>query len=727
MDKLKLEVLFQAIERVTGPLKFMRTESKNTSAEIKQLQNTLRNLEATQKKIAGSSVNGSQAMASYQQHLTESVNETNLSLHKQYQVLTRINEKMRQLNAARADYDKTMALRDKALNAGASLTVAGGVIGAPIIASIKQYASFEDAMLGVAKQVDGARDKNGKLTKVYYEMADAIQEMSERLPMAANDIAAIVEAGARMGIQGKKDLLTYAETTAKMADAMQMSVEVAGDQIAKTAQLYKIPIQSIKTLGDTINFLDDNALSKGADIVDVLNRIAGTTATVNMNYKEAAALGSTFLSSGSTREIAATATNAVIRELGIANMQTKKFNEGLAMIKMNGAEIQKSMSGNATGTILKVLDALNKLPKDQQLEATTRLFGKEYGDDVAKLANNIQEYRRQLELVQNVQAKDSMERESAARLQNLTAQFQLMRNELQNTATDLGSIFKPALVDVFGSIKNILGAVRDWMKEHPKLTAFIVKSAAWIAIITTALGSLLLAIAAVLGPLAVLRYGMALLSILFPALLPGIAAASLALGPFVVAGMAVGAAAAYIYKNWDKIVNFFKTTNWSSLGMDILHGIEIGLDAVTGGLYSKLKKIAEGISSTVRNALGIKSPSRVFAEIGKFTLMGMAGGLDTNQGSVYSKVSQIAKRVTALAGGMAIAMPALAGNVQFDTRTPLARSAPATAAQLGPIQIIINQAPGQSPQDIAAEVERVIERMRRNEAATARSSMRDRE
>ncbi|MFQ6333205.1 phage tail tape measure protein [Methylophilus sp. 3sh_L] len=727
MDKLKLEVLFQAIERVTGPLKFMRTESKNTSAEIKQLQSTLKNLEATQKKIAGSSVNGSQAMASYQQHLTESVNETNLSLHKQYQELNRINQVMRQLNAARANYDKTIAMRDKALNAGASLTVAGGVMGAPIIASIKQYASFEDAMLGVAKQVDGARDKNGKLTPTYYEMADAIKAMSERLPMAANDIAAIVEAGARMGIQGKDNLILYAETTAKMADAMQMSVEEAGDQIAKTAQLYKIPIASIKMLGDTINFLDDNALSKGNDIVNVLNRIAGTAATVNMNFKEAAALGSTFLSSGSTPEIAATATNAVIRELGIANMQTKKFNEGLAMIKMNGAEIQKSMSGNATGTILKVLDALNKLPKDKQLEATTRLFGKEYGDDVAKLANNIAEYRRQLQLVQSAQATDSMDRESSARLQNLSAQYQLLRNQLQNTATDIGSLFKPALVDVLDSLKDILGAVRGWMAEHPRLTAFIIKSVAYLAIFTTALGALFLGIASILGPLAVFRYGMALLSILFPALLPSLAAAAVAFGPFVLAGMAAGAAAAYIYNHWDKIVNFFKTTNWSGLGMDILHGIEIGLDAATLGLYSKLKKIAEGISSTVRSALGIKSPSRVFAEIGKFTLMGMAGGLDTNQGTVYSKISQVAKRMTALAGGMAVAMPALAGNVQFDNRAPIGRAAAMPGQSIGEVHIHIHQAPGQSPQDVAAEVERALERMRMRDASNARASMRDRE
>jgi hypothetical protein len=417
----------------------------------------------------------------------------------------------------------------------------------------------------------------------------------------------------------------------------------------------------------------------------------------------------------------------VIRELAIANMQTKKFNEGLAMIKMNGAEIQKSMSTNATGTILKVLDALNKLPKDQQLEATTRLFGKEYGDDVAKLASKVEEYRRQLKLVNDENANGSMDRETAARLQNLTAQYNMLQNQVQNTAITIGAMFKPSLVGLMATLRDVIGAVRDWMKEHPKLTAFIVKSAAWIAIITTALGGLFLGIAAVLGPLAVFRLGISMLTFLFPTLMAQIAAASLLFGPFVAAGVAVGTVAALIYNNWEKIVNFFKSINWSGLGMDILHGIEWGLDAATNGLYSKLKKIAEGISSTVRNALGIKSPSRVFAEIGKFTLMGMAGGLDTNQGSVYSKVSQIAKRVKALAGGMAVAMPALAGNVQFDTRTPLARSAPATAAQLGPIQIIINQAPGQSPQDIAAEVERVIERMRRNDAATARSSMRDRE
>ena len=68
---------------------------------------------------------------------------------------------------------------------------------------IKSYSSFEDAMAGVAKQVDGARDDNGQLTQTYYDMARAIQKMSETIPMATTDIAALVEGAARMGIQGK--------------------------------------------------------------------------------------------------------------------------------------------------------------------------------------------------------------------------------------------------------------------------------------------------------------------------------------------------------------------------------------------------------------------------------------------------------------------------------------------------------------------------------------------
>jgi hypothetical protein len=36
-----------------------------------------------------------------------------------------------------------------------------------------------------------------------------------------------------------------------------------------------VPTRNIEQLGDALNYLDDNAMSKGADIIDVLQRMGG--------------------------------------------------------------------------------------------------------------------------------------------------------------------------------------------------------------------------------------------------------------------------------------------------------------------------------------------------------------------------------------------------------------------------------------------------------------------
>jgi TP901 family phage tail tape measure protein len=58
------------------------------------------------------------------------------------------------------------------------------------------------------------------------------------------------------------------------------------------------------------------------------------------------------------------------------------------------------MTRDAMGTIQYVLEKVNSLPKDKRLSAMTLVFGKEFGDDAAKLANNLPELQRQLKLTQ---------------------------------------------------------------------------------------------------------------------------------------------------------------------------------------------------------------------------------------------------------------------------------------------------------------------------------------
>ncbi len=444
-----------------------------TIQELQQTYNGLLGAVQRQRQALKESGIDTRQLSSAQRELKKNAEETRQALEGQQKALKRLGEQQARMNAAREQYSRRLEVRDRIAGAGATTTAAGLAMGAPVMAAVKSYTSMEDAMKGVAKQVNGLRDDNGNRTARFYEMQDAIKAASEQLPMenGAVDFAALVEGGARMNVANpddswedqKRDLLAFASTAAKAATAFELPADELSESLGKIAQLYKIPTRNIEQLGDALNYLDDNAMSKGADIIDVMQRLGGVAD--RLDYRKAAALGSTFLTLGAAPEVAASAANAMVRELSIATMQSKSFFEGMNLLKLNPEVIEKQMTKDAMGTIQRVLEKVNALPQDKRLSAMTMLFGKEFGDDAAKLANNLPELQRQ------------------------------------------------PLMDILYTVKSITGALRRWVEANPELTGTLMKVAAVVAAVTVGLGTLAVVLAAVLGPLAVIRLGFSVLGI----------------------------------------------------------------------------------------------------------------------------------------------------------------------------------------------------------------------
>lgn len=66
-----------------------------------------------------------------------------------------------------------------------------------------------------------------------------------------------------------------------------------------------------------------------------------------------------------------------------------------------------------------------------------------------------------------------------------------------------------------------------------------------------------------------------------------------------------------------------------SIGKDIIRGLIDGIDSMIGTLYSKIKSSLAGLVDKAKNALGINSPSRVFAdEVGRGIPEGIAKGIE---------------------------------------------------------------------------------------------------
>lgn len=517
--------------------------------------------------------------ASATARITRETERYNSQLSVQEARLKRVGEQQRKMHAARADYSRRLEVRDRIAGAGATTTAAGVGMGAPVMAAVKSYASMEDAMKGVAKQVNGLRDDNGNRTARFYEMQDAIKAASEQLPMenGAVDFAALVEGGARMNVANpndswadqKRDLLAFAATAAKASTAFELPADELSESLGKIAQLYKVPTRNIEQLGDALNYLDDNAMSKGGDIIDVLQRMGGVAD--RLDYRKAAALGSTFLSLGTAPEVAASAANAMVRELSIATMQSKSFFAGMDLLKLNPAQIEKEMTQDAMGTIQRVLEKVNNLPKDKRLGAMTLIFGKEFGDDAAKLANNLPELQRQLKLTSGSDANGSMQKESDINKDSLSAQWLLVKTGAENTFSSLGETLRAPLMAIMGTVKQVTGSFRRWVEENPKLAGGLLKVMAALASIAVVLGTVMLAVSAVLGPLALMRLQFSILGIkggsafgLITKAIGGVGKGIMWLGRLMMANpilaviglIAMGAI--LIWQNWDTLGPKFK-------------------------------------------------------------------------------------------------------------------------------------------------------------------------
>ena len=183
---------------------------------------------------------------------------------------------------------------------------------------------------------------------------------------------------------------------------------------------------------------------------------------------------------------------------------------------------------------------------------------------------------------------------------------------------------------------------------------------------------------------------------------------------------AIAAAAYLVWRHWDVIGPklaavwqavkdaFSGAWQWISglpqrmmeAGRAILDGLLSGLRERWQALKDGVSGIASGIADTVRGALGIRSPSRVFAEIGGHLMGGLQLGIERSSGRPLAAMRTVAS---------ALAVPMAAGAMALGS----AGAATAGGMPAAPIQITVNLNGPASPeaaQDVAAAVRREVER-----------------
>jgi TP901 family phage tail tape measure protein len=348
--------------------------------------------------------------------------------------------------------------------------VTGDIMGlaAPalmVAAPIKLAIDYESAMADVRKVVN-------------FESPDGLQQMSRdilklsanKIPIAAEGLAAIAAAGGQLGI-AEKNLRGFVVMTSKMSVAFDMLPQEAGEASAKLSNVFGIPIPKVQLLGDAINHLSDNTAAKARDIVQAMTRIGGTSKQFGLSATQASALAASMIALGKPPEVAATGINALLTKLMTADKAGKKFQAALGELGLDAYELKDAIGEDAQGAIMKVLESIQGLDKSAQMGVLVDMFGTEYADDIATLVGSLDQYKKSLGLVgKQENYAGSMQKEFANRSSTTANQMQLLGNKLQRVAIVAGSIFLPAVNGMAGSLGWALDLVADLADAFPWLT-----------------------------------------------------------------------------------------------------------------------------------------------------------------------------------------------------------------------------------------------------------------
>ncbi|MBF6918474.1 phage tail tape measure protein [Acinetobacter baumannii] len=693
MSKLKLEVLFGAVDKLTGPMKTIVGGSKSMAAALKKTDSDLKGLQATQRKVDSfrslqdsiaktkdtlekyraehkllkdqsklgplseeqtKKLKGleqgirrtNDALKSKSAEITGVVRDLNVAgikmddlgqsesdlknkIHLTTMELNKQKDALGKHSTAQKNYEKWQGRMSIGKDIAQKGLVAAGAGAVALSIPAKLAIDFESAMADVKKVVDFDTPQQFK------QMENDIISMSTRLPMAAKDIAAIYAAGGQSGI-AKNELTQFAETAVKMGVAFDITAEESGQAMAEMRTAFKMSQSEVTTLADKINYLGNNTPAAAKGIMDIVQRIGPLGEVGGFASGSIAALGATIRGMGVAEEVAATGIKNMMLALVAGESATKGQHNAYIELGMDAKKVAEGMQKDAEGTTLSVLKAISKMDKYKQAAMLKELFGSESLGSIAPLLTNMKALEDNLGKVADKQKyAGSMEKEYAARAETTANNIFLAKNAMAALGITIGNQLLPGVNSITEKFTDVIKSVQTWAQANPALSSSLTKIAVGAIAIVGGLSALSIGAIAIFGPMMMVGRAFGVVALAAKGM-----SMALLTNPITWIVLAIASAAFLIYKNWAPISAFFVGI-WNTIKTAFNGGIK-GISALIinwspiGLFYSAFAKVLSWF--------GIDLPAK-FTGFGAMILEGLKNG-------ILSKVNAVKDAITGAVSGV---------------------------------------------------------------------------
>lgn len=412
-----------------------------------------------------------------------------------------------------------------ALTLGVTAPIAAGSV-----AVAKAAISWESSFAGVKKTNDEVRNSNGNVVYSYKDLENGLRDLAKQLPASHAEIAKVAEAAGQLGIK-TQNVKSFTKTMIDLGESTNMSAETAATSLARFANITQMSQKDFDKLGSSIVDLGNNYATTEVEITEMALRIAGAGKQVGMSQGDILGFATALSSVGVEAEAGGSAISKVMVQMQLAvekgtgafgELEERANNAGFSIGEVsqavvNGGKPLKSMAealGMNSSSLKKMYKEADKSKTSLENFASVagisnEQFSKMFKADPSKaimkfiqgLANAEKQGTSAIKMLDDMDIKEVRLRDSLLRAANASgvfdsaiktgnkawkensalteeankryatteAKLKMLKNEVADTAIDLGGPFVDALRDGLQAAKPLIKGLGDLGKGFSNL------------------------------------------------------------------------------------------------------------------------------------------------------------------------------------------------------------------------------------------------------------------
>ncbi|EFB73676.1 phage tail tape measure protein, TP901 family [Providencia rustigianii DSM 4541] len=416
-----------------------------------------------------------------------------------------LDEQRRRLSAvtrAQGQYAKSKELRNK-LATGGAIATAGGAgalyAGSRITAPGRD---FDEGMSTV--QALTRLDKNSPQLAMLRQQA---RELGASTAYTATDVAAGQKFLAMAGFT--PDAIKAAlGGVLNMGLAGDMDLGEASDIGSNVLTQFQLKAGEMNRVSDVLTATFTRSNTDLRQLGETMTYAGPIAAQLGVSLESMAAMAGTMADNGIRGSMAGTSLRA-----GLSRM-VAPVGKGQAALDKLGISV-KDASGklrDADAILKDVGKSMRKFDQASQIRMKKDIFGEEAMVGMGAVIDSVMNGRYDALKTANMGAEGEADKNAKVKIDNLKGDLKQLQSAWEDLGIEIQENVDSPLRRVTQSLTGFIGQVGQWMKAHPKMTQALAVGGIAIATLVTVLGTLALAVAAVIVPFAAMRLSVFMLT-----------------------------------------------------------------------------------------------------------------------------------------------------------------------------------------------------------------------